>query len=139
MLYQRLFFTLNALLGSIWLSGQCIGVQNCPIVQDTMPICVTTNDQSTLWNHPVFYNPVTGTNNLFEGEAPLSVNVLYTPNYSAPIDTRFELFWIWMETAVGKLSYKVGRFHQQALSYSKILPTLKTVGPLLVTTTDRSH
>lgn len=92
MLYQRLFFTLNALLGSIWLSAQCIGVQNCPTNQDTLAICIMNSDQSALWNHPVFYNQVTGTNNLFEGEAALSVNVIYTPNCSTPIDTRFELF-----------------------------------------------
>jgi hypothetical protein len=92
MMSHRFFFFFFAVIGAQALSAQCIALQNCPNSQDTVTVCATNADQPTLWSHLLFYNSVTESTNLFEGEPTLSANAVYTPNCGTPIDTRFELY-----------------------------------------------
>jgi hypothetical protein len=73
---KKLIPLMMALLGAVWASAQsCPAVFNCP--QGTQVFCDFSGNDSLLWNAaPLTYSIDHQTNNLYEGAANLSLNIL---------------------------------------------------------------
>lgn len=74
------------------LSAQCITVPACPAATDTLGVCVLNNNNTQLWFEQVFFNPVTGSHDLFETETELTATAVNTPNCQGPTSVAFELY-----------------------------------------------